>query len=164
MHRIYGLALPTGIQNIEHRAVGGSALRALSDRFRQDSFELDEVGELTTNARQMGARYLMHVGARRAFWPSQGQQGANLLKRESEVTGTPDESQCPFFGWPVDPPPVRRAWRRRQHFDALVIADGLDVHAAVLGQLTYRDVFGSRRRDPAHEIVLDPVVATGCMV
>jgi hypothetical protein len=70
-YRIHGLAaLPASIQNIKHWAVGGSALRALSDSFRQDSFELDEVGELTTNAGQMGARYLMHVGARRAFWPS----------------------------------------------------------------------------------------------
>jgi hypothetical protein len=34
----------------------------------------------------------------------------------------------------------------------------------VLGQFTDRDIFGSRRRDGAHEIVLDPVVATGCMV
>src|SRR5260370_32125503 len=60
MHWIYGLALPTGIQNIEHRAVGGSALRALSDRFRQDSFELDEVREFIANVRQMHTSNLVH--------------------------------------------------------------------------------------------------------
>ena len=70
MHWIYDLTLSTGIQNIKYRAVGVSALRASSDRVRQDSFELHEVGELTTNARQMGARNLMHVGARGTFWPS----------------------------------------------------------------------------------------------
>jgi hypothetical protein len=69
-HRIYGLALPAGIQNIEHRAVGGSPLGALRDRIRQDGFKLDEVGEFITNARQMRARDLMHVGTRRTLWPS----------------------------------------------------------------------------------------------
>jgi hypothetical protein len=34
----------------------------------------------------------------------------------------------------------------------------------VFGQLPDRDIFGSRRRDDAHEIVLAPVVTTGCTV
>src|SRR5258708_33591273 len=112
----------------------------------------------------MRARDLVHVGTRSALWPSQSQQGANLLKSEPEVAGSPDESQCPCFGWSVDPSAARRSGRRRQHFDPLVIADGLDGPAALLGQLTDRDVFGSQRRDGAHEIVLDPLVTTGCMV
>ena len=39
------LALSAGIQNIEHRAVGGSAVRTTRDRFRKDGLKLDEVGE-----------------------------------------------------------------------------------------------------------------------
>ena len=70
MHRKCDLAFSTGIKNIEHRAVGVSTLRASSDCVRQDGFELHEVGELIANARQMRARNLMHVSARRTFWPS----------------------------------------------------------------------------------------------
>lgn len=66
----FALVLSAGIQNIEHRAVGGSALRALCDRFRQDGFKLDEVGEFIPNARQVRARNLMHVGTRSTPWPS----------------------------------------------------------------------------------------------
>jgi hypothetical protein len=84
--------LPASIQNIEHRAVGGSAVGALRDRFRQDGFKLDEIGELITNVRQMCTRDLVHIGTRSAFWPSQGQQGANLLKSKPEVARSPDES------------------------------------------------------------------------
>src|SRR3990170_1891701 len=51
-YRIHDLAaLPASIQNIKHWAVGRSAVGASRDRFRQDGFELDEVGELTTNTR-----------------------------------------------------------------------------------------------------------------
>ena len=97
-----------------------------------------------------------------------GPPRANKARISSRVNprsrGAPDEGQCSSFGRSVEPPTVRRSARRRQHFDALVVADGLNVHAAVLGKLTDRDAFGSRGSDGAHEIVLDPVVATGCMV
>jgi hypothetical protein len=78
----------------------------LRDRFRQDGFKLDEVGEFIANARQMCARDFVHFGTRSALWSSQGQQGANLLRSEPVVAGTPDESQCPFFGWSVDCRPL----------------------------------------------------------
>jgi periplasmic mercuric ion binding protein len=57
----------------------------LRDRFRQDGFKLDEVGEFTPHVRQMSARDLLDVGTRSALWPSQGQQRANFLKSEPEV-------------------------------------------------------------------------------
>lgn len=129
----YLASRPAGIQNIKHRTVGGGAVGALRNRFRQDGFKLDEVREFFTNVRQMCARDLVHVGARSASWPSQSQQGANLLKCEPEVAGSPDEDQCPSFGRSVDPSTARRSEPRGQHFDPLIIADGLDVHAAELG-------------------------------
>jgi len=64
----------------------------LRDRFRQDGFKFDEIGELITNVRQMCTRDLVHIGTPSAFWPSQGQQGANLLKSKPEVARSPDES------------------------------------------------------------------------
>src|SRR5437016_5108034 len=112
----------------------------------------------------MRTRDLVDVGTRGPFWSSQRQQGADLLKREAEVARTPDERQCPGFDWPVDPTAARSSGRRWQHFDPLIIANGLDIHAAVPGQLAYRQVFRSKRREGGHEIILDPVVTTGCMV
>jgi hypothetical protein len=84
--------LPGGIENFEYRTVWGGTGGALRDGFRQDGFKLGEVGELTANVRQMGACDPVHVGTRSTLWPTQGEQGANLLKGEPEVAGTPDES------------------------------------------------------------------------
>jgi hypothetical protein len=70
-HRIYGLvAWPTGIQNIEHRAIGGSAVGALRHRFRQDGLKLHEISELGPNIRQMCTRDPVHLSAWGAPWPS----------------------------------------------------------------------------------------------
>src|SRR5437667_10316159 len=102
----------------------------------------------------MRARNLVHVGTRSTLWPSQGQQSANLLKREPEVAGTPDESQRPFFGWPVDPTPDRRAGRCRQHFAPLVISDGLTFHAALVGHLAEAEGFRSVNHERTHDAVL----------
>jgi len=88
----------------------------------------------------MRARDLVHIGTRSAFWTPEGKQSANLLKSEPEVAGSPDESQRPCFGRSVDPSPARRSGRCRQHFDALVIADGLDIHTALEMFLAPEDV------------------------
>src|ERR1700738_1905130 len=64
------VGLPTGIQNIEHRAVRRGAVRAVRDRFRQDGFKLDEIGEFYANVRQMCTRDLVHVGTWSALRPS----------------------------------------------------------------------------------------------
>jgi len=59
---------------------------------------------------------------------------------------------------------ARGARRLGQHLHALVVADGLDLHTAALRKLPDGQNFSSRRRDGAHEIVLDPVVTTGCIL
>ena len=103
----YGLVVPAAsIQNIKHGAVGGSAVGTSGDCISQDGPELDEVGELSANTCQMRARDLMHVCTCGALWPPKGQQGANLLKGESEVAGTPDEGQCSPFRRPKDRRPL----------------------------------------------------------
>lgn len=50
--------------------------------FPQDGFKFSEIGEFTTNACQMRARDLVHVGTRSALCTSQGQHGTNLLQSE----------------------------------------------------------------------------------
>src|SRR6476469_9729282 len=62
----------------------------------------------------------------------------------------------------IDAAATGRPRRRGQHLDPLVVTDGLNVYAAALGQRADREHFGSRSCDRRHEIVLDPVVATGC--
>jgi hypothetical protein len=47
-----------------------------------------------------------------------------------------DAMRISSFGRPVEPPTARRSGRRRHHFDALVIADGFNVHATLLGEFT----------------------------
>src|SRR5260370_20315538 len=67
-----------------------------------------------------------------------GQQGANFVEGESELAGTADEGEGSRFGRAVDPTPAGGARRRRQHLDALIVTDGLDIDPGTPGQFADR--------------------------
>src|SRR5262245_16576265 len=62
----------------------------------------------------------------------------------------------------VEAVPALSSRRRWEKTDAFVVADGLDVDAGMLRQITDRKVYGSRICVwSSHGKVLEPVVATG---
>ena len=63
-----------------------------------------------------------------------GPNGAGKTTMMDVITGkTRPDLGTAFFGQSIDPSTARRSGRCRQHLDPLIIADGLDVHAAELG-------------------------------
>src|SRR5260221_481421 len=105
---------------------------------------------------------LSNLTARRLFRSTEPQQGADFVERKAQFTRAPNEDQDAMVGRVINPATAGGARRRRQQFDPLVVADGFNIYPAALRKLADRERFGSRRRDGTHEIVLDPVVATGC--
>ena len=91
-----------------------------------------------TSARWPVASSLTSAQALLAVLGRKGQQRANFIEGEPEFAGTADKGKCPRFGRAVDPPPAGGARRRGEHLDALVIADGLDIHPTPSGQFADR--------------------------
>src|SRR5215472_3499741 len=87
-----------------------------------------EIGNLCSNVRKVTRCNLAHLAAGIVtIFGRNGQQGANFVERKPKFARTPDESQAPYFSRSVDTPPTGGAWRRGQHLDALVVANGLNI-------------------------------------
>src|ERR1700738_2271776 len=107
---------------------------------------------------------LSNLATRSLFRAAQPKQGTDLVERKTQFTRASNENQDTMVRRVINPAAAGRAGRRRQQFDPFVIADGFNIYPAALRELADRERFGSRRRDGTHEIVLDPVVTTGCTV
>src|SRR5262245_3589881 len=108
--------------------------------------------------------YFSNLAAGRFFGPTKSKQGADFIERESQLSRPPYEDQDTKSRRVINAPTAGRARRRDQHLDPFVVADCLDVYTAPPRQFANEQVFVSRRRDRAHEILLDPVAATGCIM
>src|ERR1700682_3695851 len=105
---------------------------------------------------------LSNLATRCLFGPAQPKQRTDLVERKPQLARTPNEHEDAKVGRVVDTAAAARARWRRKQFNPLVVANRLNIDTATVRQLSNRQRLGSRRRDGTHEIVLDPVVATGC--
>src|SRR5262245_66243058 len=88
------------------------------------------------------------------FRSTKPHQSPDLFKREPEFSRAPYESQSADVRRIVHPPATCSARRRRQHLDAFVISDGLDVYAGEAGYLAYGKSSGWRTYDWSHAWLL----------
>src|SRR5262249_45759073 len=102
--------------------------RALGDSFRQQAFQPFQVVELGADIFEMMRCDRTDLSTCSLFWSAKAHQHSDFLKRESEFSRSPYEGKSAEVRRVVDSPAARRAWRRRQHLDPLVITDSLDVN------------------------------------
>ena len=112
-----------------------AALRvALRDGLAQDGFELRQIVSLGANAGEMNGGDLARFGARRGSLAGQVQQGANGANAETKLARAADEVQpLDVFRRVATVAAGRARWVVHER-DALVVADGFDVHAGELRQ------------------------------
>ena len=137
MRRRFLLPGFTSTKGVNQGASGQLSGITAAHRIRQDTLHCPEICNLRLNFGEMTCRKVAHLAACvLAVLGRKGQQRADFIEGEPERAGTADESEGPRFGRSVHSPPAGGARRRRQHLDALVIPDGLDIDPGPSGQLT----------------------------
>src|SRR5690348_687021 len=107
---------------------------------------------------------LADLAARCLLRAAEPQQGADVLERKAQLARAPDEGEDADILPAVDAATGGGALRGGQHLDPLVVTDRLDIDPAAFRQFADGQVFGTWRRNGAHEKRLDPVVATGSIL
>lgn len=155
---------PPNVENIQRRTIRRCPAGATCHGPCQQSFQLRQVAKLGTHVLQMMRSYL-RTSPHEAFAGPPSRSSARMSSSENPSSCERRmKARIRKIHCPVHAPAVGGSWRCREHLHALVVADGLDLHTAALRQVPDRYILGSRRRDGPHGIVLDPVVATGCIL
>ena len=117
------------IEHIQYWTFRCDFPRASGNGFRQQAFQPFQVIKLGADIFEMMRCDRTDLSTCSLFWSAKTHQRSDFLKRESEFSRSPYEGQGTDMRRVINPSAARRAWRRRQHLDPLVIADGLDVNA-----------------------------------
>src|SRR5258708_1638382 len=140
-----------GVEYLDDGTFRSATVRALCYRFRQRSFEPAQVGDLRANVGQMARREVVNFAAGRALWPTELEQGPDLIEREAEIARPAHKGERAPFCRAIHTSSTARARRYRDEPNLLVIADRLGIHAGKPRELADRECPAIFIADLAHK-------------
>ena len=114
----------------------------MSDRFREQPFDFQKVGDLGPDLLKVVRCNLPDLDARCSSRPAEFDDGPDLVRSEPEASGSADEAERALVALVIDAMSAFGSRRCRENPGLLEIADGLQVDAGAAGELTASDAAG----------------------
>ena len=99
-------------------------------------FQLSKVGEPLTNIQQMAFTDGADIVAMLRGVFGQVEKGANVADRKAKIAAATNEAQPTYRRCIIEPSPICAAIGGRDDPFSLIVANGLDIHAAQFGRLS----------------------------
>lgn len=122
-------------EDFEDAAVGDAAAGAFVDHAVEFGLEFAQQADAAAHVLAVAAGDGVDLGAGAVAFGGEVDEFADLVDREAELAGVADEVQALAVGPGISPLAARRAGARHQQALVLVVAQGLDVDAGLLGEL-----------------------------
>jgi hypothetical protein len=133
-------------EHVDDRAIGGVSARALLYRGRQQPLKLHQVRNFAPDLLKMVHGDFTDLIAASLARTAEIEECAHLVRRESELARSPDETQRPDVLLAVNPVPAACPRRLVDQADLFEVTDRLDVDAGAPGKLA--NVDAGHERNP----------------